>query len=614
MSDPILDSAAQWVPIDDLEPWDQNPRANEAAVAEVASSIRRFGFASPIIAREEDRQVIAGHTRLKAARMLGLDRVPVRLLDIDPADARLLALADNKLGEIATWDDSLLADVLRELDQEGESLEGLGWTDDELAELLAMPDPDPEPPTEPEDDTLPEAPPALTQPGEVITIGRHTLHCGDCLEVMRALPDCSVDSIVTDPPYGLGFMGKTWDVSVPGLEWAEECLRVLKPGGHLVAFGGTRTVHRLTCALEDAGLEIRDCGVWVYWQGFPKSLDASKALDRQKDNREDTLTVTRWIADARDAAGLKNSEIDAHFGFHGMAGHWTSQKSQPAVPTLAQVPVLLKLLGSPEPSPNVARLLWELNAEKGKPGPNWWKREVSGSITKARAVGSASALPTLGAPTEYRSWDITSPATPEAKRWQGWGTGLKPSQEPWVLARKPLEGTLAENLLTWGCGALNIDGCRYAPGDVAWPGPGGDEPTAPVFAPAGRWPANLYHCPKPSRGEREEGCAELGPITRDHVTGRKPGSPGSKHARAGMTRLGEVRNHHPTVKPARLFRWLSRLVTPPGGVLLEPFAGSGTTLIAAEREGFIAIGIEREPAYCDITRARLSAVVEGDDL
>ena len=541
MTEPSLDAAALWVPIETLEPWPGNPRVNESAVADVAESIRRFGFASPIIAREEDRQVIAGHTRLKAARLLGLDRVPVRLLDIDPADARLLALADNKLGEIASWDDALLSDVLRELEAEGVALEGIGWSDDELAELLAMPDPDPEPPTEPEDDTLPEAPPALTQPGEVITIGRHTLHCGDCLEVMRALPDCSVDSIVTDPPYGLGFMGKTWDVSVPGLEWAEECLRVLKPGGHLVAFGGTRTVHRLTCALEDAGLEIRDCGVWIYWQGFPKSQNAAIAIDKK--------------------------------------------------------------LGAMEPR---------------------------GVAVKHHRGQEDFARP-QGMPQHVA-------ITPEAKRWQGFGTGLKPSQEPWVLARKPLEGTLAENLLKWGCGGLNIDGCRIAPGDVAWPGPGGGDlartnstpdaysPTSYTLAPkerttfdrseraGGRWPANLYHCPKPSRGEREEGCEDLGPITGADAVERKEGSAGLNSPGAGSGRTAsEVRNHHPTVKPARLFRWLSRLVTPPGGVLLEPFAGSGTTLIAAEREGFRAIGIEREPGYCDISRARLSAVVNGDE-
>lgn len=185
MTEPSLDAAAQWVPIDDLEPWPGNPRANDAAVAEVAESIRRFGFASPIIAREEDRQVIAGHTRLKAARLLGLDRVPVRLLDIDPADARLLALADNKLGEIATWDDSLLSDVLRELEAEGESLAGIGWSDDDLAELLAMPDPDPEPTPEPE------------EAGPTTPAGDHPNdYCRDCLEVIRFIePDPAVCDI-----------------------------------------------------------------------------------------------------------------------------------------------------------------------------------------------------------------------------------------------------------------------------------------------------------------------------------------------------------------------------------------------------------------------------------
>ena len=227
--------------------------------------------------------------------------------------------------------------------------------------------------------------------------------------------------------------------------------------------------------------------------------------------------------------------------------------------------------------------------------------------------------------------------SPEARRWSGWGTALKPAQEPAVLARKPLDGTVAENVLKWGTGGLNIDGCRYPGGDMAWPGPAkdGDDLRRPIGQPVnafewsrrqnpmlgvmssgsnlGRWPANIYHCPKPSRSEREDGCDDLPSMTGAQAVDRKQGSAGIDNPRAGAGRTAEhVRNHHPTVKPIRLMRWLVRLVTPPGGVLVEPFGGSGTTLIAAEREGFACVSAELEPKYCDIIRARLSAAVDGE--
>lgn len=171
---------------------------------------------------------------------------------------------------------------------------------------------------------------------------------GDCREVMRSLPDASVDAVITDPPYELAFMGKRWDstgIAYDSKVWSE-ALRVLKPGGHLLAFGGTRTWHRLAVAIEDAGFEIRDSIAWIYGSGFPKSLDVSKAIDRRRDDREDVLRVTAEIAQARDAAGLINRDLDDLFGFAGMAGHWTSTKSQPAVPTIEQWAVLRKMLDS----------------------------------------------------------------------------------------------------------------------------------------------------------------------------------------------------------------------------------------------------------------------------
>jgi hypothetical protein len=382
---------------------------------------------------------------------------------------------------------------------------------------------------------------------------------------MRAMPAESVDAIVCDPPYGLspdgkartwddvedgrrggGFMGKAWDAAVPGVTWARECLRVLKPGGHLVAFGGTRTVHRLTCAIEDAGFEIRDMGLWLYWSGFPKSLDVSKAIDA--------------------AAGAERDVVGSNP---------TYRKDQNGAPS------------------------WTLQ----------------------------------------RNPDVTAPATPEAAAWSGFGTAVKPAHEPWILARKPLIGTVAANVLQHGTGALNVDACRYAYGDPAWPGPGDKEnhstlaisglgnngiygsSTDTAFLtrysnPFGRWPANVYACPKASRSEREQGCEGLEALDAFQATGREPGSAGMNSPRAGIRAGstsgkgsppgGPIHNAHPTVKPLRLMRWLSRLVGgKPGSVILDPFLGSGTTGCAALIEGFNFIGIEREPDYLRIAEARI---------
>jgi hypothetical protein len=210
-----------------------------------------------------------------------------------------------------------------------------------------------------------------------------------------------------------------------------------------------------------------------------------------------------------------------------------------------------------------------------------------------------------------KSMDISKAIDNEtdAKKWEGWGTALKPSHEPAVLARKPLKGTVAENVLRYGTGGLNIDATRIPFGDESWPGSTDELETSSDL---GRWPGNIYYCPKPARAEKELGCDELQGKSREEVTGRKVGSAGQQHARSGLTRQGEMGNHHPTVKPVRLMRWLLRMVTPPGGVVLEPFAGSGTTLVASELEGLETIGIEREPEYVDICRARVEGVIDDD--
>lgn len=396
-----------------------------------------------------------------------------------------------------------------------------------------------------------------------------TLHLGDCLESLRAMPDCSVDSIVTDPPYGLtnhgggpggkgsdnaysrakagasrgGFMGHKWDSDVPSVDVWFECLRVLKPGGHLLAFAGTRTQHRMAVRIEDAGFEIRDMIAWVYGSGFPKSRNISNDMD-------------------------------------------------------------------------------------------------------------------------------------DGAAWQGWGTALKPALEPITVARKPLIGTVAANVLQHGTGALNIDGCRVPTNGEVTGGSGGRTINTPenvgaaivigrsggnggnVTPDSGRWPANLIHdgsdevvaqFPASAGASAPVKGNEISRASVGRVTGERDRVPGAFHADTGSAArffycakasradrneglasghspavsagatmrerehadwAARNGNHHPTVKPTDLMAYLCRLVTPPGGVVLDPFMGSGSTGKAAMREGFRFIGCEMSPEYLAIAHARIQHEVD----
>ena len=354
---------------------------------------------------------------------------------------------------------------------------------------------------------------------------------GDCLDVLRGLSDASVHAVVTDPPYELGFMGKAWDGTGIAYDvglWAE-CLRVLKPGGHLLAFGGSRTWHLMAVAIEDAGFEMRDSIAWLYGSGFPKSLDVSKAIDK--------------------AAGARREVVGRRAG----AGN--------------------------------------------------------GSVV---GLGSGRSMA-----SEY---DDTIPATPDAERWQGWGTALKPAFEPIVVARKPLAGTVAANVLEHGTGALNIDATRIPATDgyeKAWDKPvsvnaknlvaGGlsgstERKLVDISAnkpSGGRWPTNVvldeYQAEELDQ-QSGTSVSRFFPVFRYEAKADSDERPRAN---------GVV---HPTVKPVSLMRWLVRLVTPPGGTVLEPFAGSGTTLQAARAEGFDVIGIEREADYLPLIRERLERV------
>ena len=477
-----------------------------------------------------------------------------------------------------------------------------------------------------------------------------TLWHGDCLDVIRLLPDNSVDSIVTDPPYELtsgkkggtgtaslnldspagraristgGFMGQQWDATgiAHNVELWAECLRVLKPGGHVVAFGGSRTWHRLAVAIEDAGFTIRDSISWIYSTGFPKSLDVSKAIDKAGGvSPVDQAVVLRA---ARTRAGLSREELATQVGCTPASiRDWEEGRAR-----LAGAPVE-HIIPSPEYRAKLAAIL----------GYTADERRIAGISIDRRDDGTVMGLGHSGV-----AYDNTA-STSNAEKWAGWGTALKPAFEPIVVGRKPLAGTVASNVLTFGTGALNIDGCRTGtiadqPGSTP-PSTGernsmsGDLPRQ-GYTPAagGRWPTNVAF--------DEFQARELDSQTGVSVS--RAGAPrsGASGEGWGMTATGAEYNDeggasryfptfkyeakaptserpsdgdltHPTVKPVDLMRWLVRLVTPPGGICLEPFAGSGTTAEACVVEGFKCIAIEREAMYLPLIVSRLSKPIELD--
>ena len=464
----------------------------------------------------------------------------------------------------------------------------------------------------------------------------YQLHHGDCLEVLRSMPDCSVDSIVTDPPYGLSFMGKKWDYDVPSVEVWAECLRVLKHGGHLLAFAGTRTQHRMAVRIEDAGFEIRDMIAWVYGSGFPKSLDVSKAIDKMDAAQEQQARryrFTEWVR----STGITSKQIDEATQTN-MGGHYTTAASQPAIMTREHLEACRHLLGE---VPTWVEEEADIRSVESK---NFAEREVVGKKIVNGEEGTAGGYQNGIASVRgsdisiQRQINITAPATDAAKQWEGWGTALKPALEPITVARKPLVGTVAENVLQYGTGAINVDGGRVgaeggttkgnppkgASNGIYGHGINGACDIIPLSA--GRWPANFIH-------DGSEEVVALFPMTTSGAIPKGKFKKESKNsiygeyaerenkerivfdsgsaarffycAKASKADRGE--NHHPTVKPTDLMRYLCRLVTPPSGIVLDPFNGSGSTGCAAVLEGFQYIGIEREAEYIAISEKRIQA-------
>ena len=506
-------------------------------------------------------------------------------------------------------------------------------------------------------------------------IMKNKILCGDSLEVLKDFEDNYFDSVVTDPPYGLAFMGKKWDYDVPQVELWKEVYRVLKPGGHILSFAGSRTYHRMAVNIEDAGFEIRDMLGWLYGSGFPKSHNIGKAVDKIN-GRFYNNTFKEYCNKKRINKKYSFNDINKLMGVAVTGGGFASSilgdKSKNTLPTKQNYKKLKNILDLDD---RFDDLINKAEAE----------REVVGKKTSGIGTAFGEGEWKSGKAEEV---DITIPKTEQAKQWEGWGTALKPAHEPIVMARKPFNTSVAENVLTHGTGGINIDECRigYRNEDdldkaiekrKSFANTGGGHQTQYVggelknpidttqsINTQGRFPANIIHdgseevleifpetspskrhyrtspknknvcygvynenntirghndegtaarffyCAKASKAERNMGLDEL---STKQTTGGGGGignyldDINSASGKYGSEKAPQ-KNYHPTVKPIKLMEYLVRLVTPKEGIVLEPFAGSGTTLIACKQQGFNYIGIEREQEYCDIAEARLKGV------
>ena len=436
---------------------------------------------------------------------------------------------------------------------------------------------------------------------------------GDCLEVMRKFKNCCIDTIITDPPYALEFMGKGWDKVLPAVKVWKEALRVAKPGAFLLAFGGTRTYHRLTCAIEDAGWEIRDCIMWLYGSGFPKSTNISKNIDKMAG--KSLKWFIDYVLEVAEERGVTKKQLTALFPSKtgGMTGWLYNKASGTQSLTIEQYNTLKDFLNLP----------FETLEEA--------EREIIGKGTSGRtAIWNEQG--SMG------NFDLTAPATSEAQLWNGWGTALKPAWEPIVVAMKPIDGTFANNALKWGVGGLNINGGRIGTKPAYVDRPRG--PHSPLISQLngqgtkstggqGRFPANLILDEESAKmldeqtGQLKSGDLRGQPRGKNKnvygAAGSTIGNPrfykgdsgGASRffycARASKSERGED-NNHPTVKPLKLIEYLCDLTMPPmGGVLLDPFGGSGTTGIACKNLNRKCILIDKEQESCEIAVNRLSS-------
>ena len=525
------------------------------------------------------------------------------------------------------------------------------------------------------------------------------LRLGDCLEVLKTIPDNSIDAVITDPPYGLSFMGKKWDYDVPSVEIWTECLRVLKPGGHLLSFAGSRTYHRMAVRIEDAGFEIRDQIMYIYGSGFPKSHNIGKALDKIIDEKERTEQNTEHDLRCVPNSNLQETELtnqeQGNTLLHSLSEQSISSSEYSTNNVWGQEPIL-------EGRNNLQETEGQLQGSKihqmseriyGNGEERWIHNgtSVSDGTTSQQITnengGSPSYRPQPIKQSNTKSNVVSEQLTTQEireirERFDGYGTALKPAHEPIVMARKPLsEKSIAENVLKHGTGGINIDGSRIGTDDkITINRHSGYNSNSLVESTKGKWkgeqeyneqgrfPANIifdeeagqlldeqsgnrkgfnggggptrfanakggekldtynyykdkggasrfFYCPKASKKDRNEGLDNFTPKTdrqKGHGIDRICGICGVSMLKPQDCNCEEPDwitppklNHHPTVKPTDLMRYLINLITPPNGTILDPFMGSGRTGKAAVRCGVNFIGIEKEQEYMDIAKARI---------
>jgi site-specific DNA-methyltransferase (adenine-specific) len=561
-------------------------------VEQIAASIKKFGFINPVII-DSDFTILAGHGRVMAARKLDMHTVPViQVGHLSDIEKKAFILVDNKTQMNTGFDMDILKLELQAIQTSGFEIKPLGFSTLEMRELFSLPEEnkteEPEPEEEKKEEEPDEAPVPQTlerrvNTGDVWKLGNHTLVCGDSSDedlVFKYIGEKEAHSIVTDPPYGLGtikdigeylkswlsdsstdhlvgsggFMGKEWDKEVPPPSLWKTWITRARPGAHALVFAGTRTQDLMGMSLRMSGLELRDIISWIYGSGFPKSLDVSKAIDKN--------------------AGAERTNVISSY----RTGEGAAFK----------------------------------NAGNGREQPH---------EAKAKTI------------------EITAPATESAKQWNGWGTAIKPALEPITLCRVPIsEDTITNNVLKWGTGALNINACRIGTENLSheydreWNDNSGemgqrygqDSRESGKIVPDGRFPSNVIFDDEAAEMlDEQSGVLKSGLLAKHHKVSGSGGQSGflgqsmkrdSFHKDYGNDSRFASRffyvakpspsekkgSHHPTVKPLKLMRHLVKLVTPKDGIVLEPFCGSGTTLLACEKEGMSCKAFELDPSYCDI--------------
>ena len=616
MKDLFLASKIEMIPTDELVPYDKNSRTHsEDQIAELASSITEFGFTNPVLKVKKDGKhcIRAGEGRWLASKMLGLPAVPcIDISHMSETQQRAYVIADNKLALNSGWDDDVLREEIMALEAEGFDLELVGFSDQELEDLElhfeGSVDGDKDDDGSGTGDGGDQEPKKLEFPGEGKGLSFKLVQ-GDCLKILKGLKANSADSLVTDPPAGISFMGKDWDDDKGGrdqwVKWLgdvmKECYRALKPGAHGLVWAIPRTSHWTATALENAGFEIRDVVLHLFGSGFPKSHDISKAIDR--------------AAGAEGEIIRKETRMNEPSGIVNVGqGNRTE---------------IERIIRAPATPATPAAQQWNGWGTALKPASEHWilvRKPISeGTVAKNVLKWGTGGLNIDGCRIEFDAAAAAAQASGMLQvQHSGDHTvkmgGAKPGDTiemynpggrfPSNLVISCEPGCTEKEHVT-ECPATMLDeqsgrtqsGRKGAGWQSEYVGGNVEREVQTVEYGDEGGASRFFYCAKPSVSEKDAGLDGFeSKVVNESCP---PGSPGSNSPGAGAGRTGERRNIHPTVKPIALMRYFCRMVTPPGGTVLEPFTGSGTTAIGALAEGLSFVGCEKEKEYFSIAMQRI---------